>query len=108
MFKKTCYECGAKVDILFEGKCEKCYNEESPPIKEIKPLNMKYCNSCKKIHYNNQLLTIDEIKKRIKDIVKKHLVINENYKLNKLEINNFEIEGSKVIFDVKVDCDLEK
>lgn len=108
MFKKTCYECGAKVDVLYEGKCENCYSETSPPIAEIKPLNLKYCNSCKKIHYNNLLLTKKEIEERLPNIVKKNLVIDENYKLKKLEINNFEIEGPKVIFDVNVDCELKE
>lgn len=108
MFKKTCYECGAKVDTLFEGLCNKCISEDSPPIQEIKPLNLKYCNSCKKININNQLITKEELIKRLPDIVKRNIKINKNYKLENLEIKNFNIEGDKITFDVGVNCELKE
>lgn len=106
MFKKTCFDCGAKVDIVYEGLCENCYKEQNPPIKEIKPINMKYCNKCKKIVYSNQYYTKDEIKEKINDIVKKNLIINDGYILNEIKVLNFKVEGSKVSFDVEIDSDL--
>lgn len=106
MFKKTCFDCGAKVDIVYEGLCEHCFKEQKPPIKEIKPINIKYCNGCKKLVYNNQYYTRKEIDEKIHDIVKKHITINEGYILNELKILDFKIDGSKVSFDVEVDSDL--
>ncbi|MDA3855569.1 MAG: NMD3-related protein [Candidatus Woesearchaeota archaeon] len=108
MFKKTCYECGAKVDTLFEGLCSKCISEDSPPIQEITPLNLKYCNSCKKININNQLITREELERRLPDIIKRNIKINKNYTLENLEIKNFGIEGAKISFDVGVNCKLKE
>lgn len=108
MFKKTCYECGNKIDVLYEGKCEKCFTSENPPISEIKPLNIKYCNHCKKINYNNQYYEPVEFVERIVDLIKKNIIINQNYTLKELKIENFEIIGEKVAFDIEVDCDLKE
>ncbi len=107
MFKKTCFECGSKVDKLYEGKCSDCVKEQYPPIYEIKPLNLKICNFTKKIAYNNYYYEIDEIKKILHDIVRKNLVLNEQYNLVELYVENFEIDGHKVSFDIEVECVLK-
>ena len=106
-FLKTCYVCGEKVEKLWNGKCEACFKEEHPPIVEIKPINSKYCNSCKKIHYQNQLISLEELIERLPDIVSKNLVIDEHYVLNDLKIDDLEIKGENVSFEVKVDCSLK-
>jgi NMD protein affecting ribosome stability and mRNA decay len=108
MFKKTCYICGKKKDTLYEGKCKNCYKQEKPPIAQIKPINLKFCNFCKKIHYNNQLLTKEELEQKLPEIVKKNLTIEDNYKLEDIKIKNFEIEGEKVSFDIETNCKLVK
>ena len=108
MFKKTCFNCGNKVDKIYNGLCEECFKTDNPPIKEIKPINIKYCNSCKKLAYSNQYYTQKEIEEKINDIVKKHTVLNDNYVLNSLEVTNFNIDGAKVNFDVEIDCDLNE
>ncbi|MCA9496792.1 MAG: hypothetical protein KC589_07635 [Nanoarchaeota archaeon] len=105
-FKKTCFLCGAKEDKLYEGKCEDCFLEEKPPIKEIKPINLKICNMCKKIHYNNATLTIDDLEKIFPSVVKKNLILNSGFKLNELKIKEFSIDSNKLSFEVEVDCDL--
>jgi NMD protein affecting ribosome stability and mRNA decay len=107
MFKKTCYECGIKIDKLYEGKCKDCFKKEFPPITNIKPINLKFCNGCLKLNYNNQFLDKKEIERRLPEIVKKNLIINKHYKLNKLNIKNFEINGEKVSFNIEVDCELK-
>jgi NMD protein affecting ribosome stability and mRNA decay len=107
MFKKTCFLCGAKEDILYKGECSKCFKETNPPIVELKPINLQYCNTCKKIHYNNQLLTQEELEKRLPQIVEKNLIIEKNYTLKELNITNFEIVGEKVSFDIETDFDLK-
>ncbi len=108
MFKKTCYECGAKVDTLYEAKCEKCHREGNPPIADIKPIKIKYCNSCKKVFYSHQLISVKELKDRLPDIVKKHLTIDKSYDLEKIEIQDFQIMGSKISFDIEIDAKLRK
>ncbi len=107
-FKKTCFECGKKVDNLYDGKCEDCFKDNNPPVKEIKPLNLKICNMCKKIHYNNQLLTLDEIEELLPTTMKKRIILNEGYKLKEIEIEDFEQIGNKIVFNLKVDCDFDK
>ena len=107
MFKKTCYLCGKKEDELFDGKCIKCYKKENPPIVDIKPINLKFCNFCKRIHYNNQLLTVEELQDKLETIVRKNLTIDENYELKDLKIKNFEIKGEKVSFDIQTDCKIK-
>lgn len=106
-FKKSCFECGNKVDILYEGMCENCFRELNPPIEEIKPINLKICNMCRKVHYNNHFYTIDEIEQMLTNIVEKRLILNENYNLDSLEIANFEVKGHKLSFDVEVECYLK-
>ena len=108
LFKKTCFECGGKVDKLYDGICVKCVKEQIPPISELKPLNFKVCNSTKKICWNNYYYTHDEIENLLPEIVKKNLIINKEYELIDILIENFEIEGNKVIFDLEVNCNLRK
>lgn len=106
MFKKTCFDCGAKVDTIYEGLCEDCFKEQNPPIAEVKPINLKYCNSCKKLFYNNQLYERDEIEEKLPEIAQKNIIMNKHYKLNSVKIQNFEIDKAKVNFDIEIDCDL--
>lgn len=108
MFKKTCFECGAKIEDVYEGMCQSCYKEKNPPIKEIKPINIKYCNSCKRLFYNNQMYYPEEIENKIEEIVAKNLILDEKYELKKLTVENFIIEKATVNFDVEIDCDLKK
>jgi len=107
VFKKTCFECGEKVDSLKNGMCEVCFKEQFPPIKEIKTLNLKTCNVCGKISYNNHFYEVDEFEDMIPDIMKKRVTLNEGYVLNSIEVNDFEVKGAKVCFDVRVDCDFD-
>lgn len=108
VFKKVCFECGAKEEKLYEGKCLKCFKTDVLPIKEIKEINLKICNQCSKIHYNSGFYTVDEIEEMLPTIVKNRMIIDPNYILKKLDINNFEVRGSKLSFDISVDCDLKK
>ncbi|MEC8339618.1 MAG: NMD3-related protein [Nanoarchaeota archaeon] len=107
MFKKTCFSCGAKVDKLYEGICEDCVKEQYPPIYEIKPMNLKICNVTKTICYNNYYQEFDEIKKILPDIAKKHVVLNPQYELVSLQVENIEIIGNKLGFDINVECELK-
>jgi NMD protein affecting ribosome stability and mRNA decay len=101
-FKKTCFECGKKAEKLKENLCQDCFKEKISVIEEIKPINIKFCNMCKKIHYNNSLIELEEFKILLPNIVKKHLKINPNYKIEKIEIENFELDGVELDFDVKI------
>ncbi|MCA9459500.1 MAG: hypothetical protein KC550_03045 [Nanoarchaeota archaeon] len=105
-FKKTCFLCGIKEDKLHNGKCQACFLEENPPIKEIKPINLKICNMCKKIHYNNASLFSSELEKIFPTVVKKNLILNPGFKLNELKVKKFKINSNKLTFEVEVDCDL--
>lgn len=107
MFKKTCFSCGAKVDILFEGICEECVKEQYPPIYEIKPINLKICNVTKRISYNNYYHDFEELKKILPDITKKHVILNPQYELKELKLDNIELNGNKIGFDLEVDCELK-
>ena len=108
VFKKTCCECGAKVDKLYEGKCEDCFTMIHPPIEEIKPITLKVDNKSKEISYNSHFYPANEIEQMLPNIMKKRVVLNELYNLNEVWIENFQIKGNKVIFDVCVDCDLKE
>ncbi|MFW5704922.1 MAG: NMD3-related protein [Nanoarchaeota archaeon] len=105
-FKKMCFSCGAKVDSLYEGLCEECYGEQIPPIQEIKPINLKICNGCGKLHYNNQLYEVEEIQEMLPEILEKSIVLNKGYVLEDVDFDNFEIVGHKVSFDVIVNSHL--
>ncbi len=107
MFLKTCFSCGAKVKDLYEGNCEECFKKENPPISELKQINFKICNMSKKICYKSVYYDQEKIFKMMPDIIKKHLIINPHYILKDFQIENFEIEGHKVRFDLEVDCDLK-
>ena len=108
-FKKTCFSCGKKFDTLLEGNiCEGCFKEHNPPVKEVKPVNLKVCNQCGKIHVNNALQTIEDVEKMLPKMMKERVVVNVGYKLNDVEIKNFELEGNKIIFDLGIDCSLKE
>ena len=107
LFKKTCFDCGSKVDDLYDGRCEDCLKQEFPPIKELKQINFKFCNSTKKVCYNNYFYEREKIEEMLPDIVRKNLVLNDHYDLNELFIENFRIEGHKVSFDVGVDASIK-
>ena len=107
VFKKSCFSCGKKVDTLNEGMCDECYVEKFPPIKEIKPLNVKICNQCGKIHFNNSLYKVEDFEKIVPDVMKKKVVLNEGYKMNSLHIKDFEIESNKLKFGLEVDSDFK-
>ncbi len=107
-FKKMCFECGSKEDSLFEGKCLKCYKTVALPIKEIKETNFKICNQCRKVHYENGLYEIDKIEEMLPTIITRRIVMNKGYVLNSLSIANFEVKGSRLVFDVKIDATLNE
>lgn len=107
VFKKICFECGAKEEKLYDGKCLKCYKGEFLPIKEIKETNFKICNQCRKIHYENGLFTVDKIEEMLPTIIEKRIVLNPGYKLKKLRIDNFEVVNNKLIFDIEIDTDFK-
>ena len=107
LFKKTCYLCGEKDDKLYEGMCEKCLQEEVPPIYEIKPIAFKIDNVTKEICYNDSYYTFEEIVELLPNIVKNYVVINEPYILKELEVLNVELDGHTLSFDVEVDCDIK-
>ena len=106
-FLKTCYECGAREEKLYDGKCEDCFKKACPPIEEVKPINIKYCNTCKKIHYQNQLITREELIERLPDIARRNTVIDKHYSLNYIELENVEIKGDEVSFDITAHCSLK-
>lgn len=106
-FMKTCFSCGKKSQRLYDSMCEQCLKEQFPPIQEIKPINFKIDNMSKKISFKNAYHNAKEIEKMLPDIVKRNIVINEHYVLKELEIENFEIIGHKMNFDVVVDCDIK-
>lgn len=105
VFKKTCFECGSKVDEVRENLCLDCYKELHPPIAEIKPLNVKVCTVCEKISYNNHFFEVVEFEELLPDIMKKRVVLNDGYRLNSVEIFDLQIRGRQLEFNVEVDCD---
>ncbi len=107
-FLKTCYSCGKKTNELYESMCEECYKLKYPPIKELKPLNLKMCNSCKKIHYDNQFLTIEEIENILPQIILKNIELNKSYIFKKIEVENFINEKNRINFDFNIEVELEK
>ncbi len=107
IFGKSCFECGKKTKSLICGKCHKCYKKSYPPVKEIKPINLKICNQCKKIHINNSLHTLDEIKKILPNIMKKKITLNEGYTLKNISITDIGLEGNKLVFSMKIKTDIK-
>jgi NMD protein affecting ribosome stability and mRNA decay len=105
VFKKSCFECGKKVDVVKESLCLDCYKEQNPPIKEMKPMNMKYCNICGRIHYNNYFYPVEEFEEVLPNLLKKRIEFSDGYKLNSIKVDDFEVRGSKIGFDVEVDVD---
>lgn len=107
IFKKTCFSCGTKVDQVKEGLCEVCYRKENPPLKEIKPLNLKLCNMCGKIHYMNSLYTLDKIEIMLPSILEKNISLNKGYILKSVEIENFYLEGHNLEFEIILDTEFD-
>lgn len=106
-FKKTCFSCGSKEDKLYDNLCEKCFKEENPSLIDLKPIKVKYCNSCSQINFSNHMISRDEFEERLPSIVKKNLIIDDRYILNEIFIEDFNIKGSKVSFDVIIDTSLK-
>lgn len=108
VFKKVCFSCGKKVDNLKDGMCIDCYKDSFPPIKDIKPLNIKICNQCSKIYLSHSLISLEEFKERLPFNMTKAISLNEGYVLKDLAIKNFKLNNSKISFDLEVDCDFKK
>jgi len=106
VFKKICFQCGKKVDSLIDSKCEECFNFEFPPILEVKPMNIRICNVCRKIHYKHGLFSVEKIEEMLPDIARKSLILDPHYTLNKLWIENFKIMGNRFLFNIKIDASL--
>jgi len=104
---KLCYVCGNKEKSLFEGMCEECFRKKSEPVEDFKPLNLKICNMCKKIHYKNQLYTLEEFYTILPKILKERLVINKNYILKSISIENYGLDKEDLIFDTNIDFQLK-
>ena len=107
MLIRRCCECGAKAQRLYDNRCEACYQELFPPIKEIKPLNIKRCNQCGRFHLGNQLYDEAGLQEVLPQFVRKQLVLNPQYQLESLSIEDFSIEGEEVQFDVVVDTTID-
>jgi len=107
MFYKMCYSCGKKEKKLYEGLCRDCYQEFYPGVEEIKPLNLKICNKCKKIHYKNNLYTLEEIEKILPEIMRDNVVLSSNdYVIEDVKIDNLNLDGNKLCFDINIDTKL--
>lgn len=106
-FKRACCECGKKTNILIDGKCDECHTNEFPPIKDFKQITFQICNVTKKIAYNNMYYEQEKIIEKIPEIVESKLELNKGYFLKKLEVEDIEIVGHKVSFDVFVECSFD-
>jgi hypothetical protein len=40
--------------------------------------------------------------------IKSYLTLNEKYQLKEITVENFNVLGHKLVFDIVVDCDLKK
>lgn len=107
-FLKTCFSCGSKVKTVYEGFCIDCFREQYPPIKEIKPVKFKVCNISGKIAYKNTFYPEKELFERLPNIMKNYVVIDDNYKLEEIKVENVEVVGHKLSFDVVAECDIGK
>ncbi|MFT4244140.1 MAG: NMD3-related protein [Candidatus Woesearchaeota archaeon] len=106
-FKRKCCECGALSSILIDGKCEKCHRIEFPPIKEFKPIVLHFCNVTKKIAYNNIYYKQEVLFNKLPEIVASKIELNEGYELRQIEIDDIELDGHKVRFQINVECEFE-
>jgi len=104
---RSCYNCGKKTDKLREGLCYSCFEKIHPPVEEIKPLNLKYCNSCKQIFFKNKYYEEEVFLKILRKEIKNYVVLNNNYVLKKVEIKNFIYEKGKISFDLEVYTDFK-
>ena len=108
VFKKQCFVCGKKDDVLYEQQCEDCFTQNYPPIKEIKPLSLKIDNITGDISYNNHYYSQDEFFLLLPKIMKKNIVLHPRYSLKQYAIEDIHIKGHRLFFDVVVECDLKK
>lgn len=104
-FKRKCCECGKETQTLINGKCEECHCAQFPPIEEFKPLTLHFCNVTKKIAYNNIYYEQEDLLEKLPQIVTSKIKLNKGYTLNDVEIENIEIDGHIITFDVGVECD---
>jgi NMD protein affecting ribosome stability and mRNA decay len=105
MIKKQCFICGKKTNEILEGKCKDCLKQKVPLIKELKKNKFFICNYSKKIGYKNSYYSKKEFLNILPKILKKNIILNKEYKLNNVEIENFEIDGHRLIFDTNIDYD---
>jgi hypothetical protein len=108
VFKKRCFLCGKQTNRLYDQHCEECFSQEFPPIKEVKPISLKVDNITQDICYNNHYYPQKEFFKMLPEIMKKNIVLNQGYVLKEYSLENIEVKGHKLLFDIHVDCDLEK
>lgn len=50
---------------------------------------------------------IEEIEEMLPEIIKKYIVINPYYKLQGVSIEDFEVDGHKLMFEIVADCEFE-
>ncbi len=106
--KKTCYNCGKKVEKIKEGLCYDCFSKINPPLEDIKPINIKFCNGCKKLFFQNKYLEFDDFKKILEKNIEKYIKLNREYILKEVKIENLEYDKGKVSFDVTVETDIKE
>lgn len=104
-FKRKCCDCGTPTSVQINGKCEKCHCREFPPIEQFKTVTLHYCNVTKKIAYNNIYYEQEEMIEKLPHIVTSKIKLNKGYSLEDVEIENIEIDGHIMRFDVNIECD---
>ena len=108
VFNKYADHVAEAHNITKESLCLDCYKQINPPVKEVKAMNIKYCNICGRIHYNNYFYGVDEFHENLPMLMKKRVEVNDGYRLNEIRIVDFEVSGSKIGFDVLVDVDFQE
>ena len=99
--KKRCYKCSKEEKNLQEGLCKNCFLSENPLIEEFKPINLKVCNSCKKVHYRNKLYSQKEVKRLIPKWLVSHTKLNDRYLLKSVIVKSFKFQGHNLHFSVE-------
>lgn len=105
---RVCISCGKRVDKLKDGLCSFCVEAENSPIEEVKQINIKYCNFCKKIFFNNRYYLPEEFEEVLNKSIGRYVKVNENYDLISVSVENFVYERGKIFFDVDVDASLKR
>ncbi len=90
-----------------KGLCEECFKNKYPIIKEVKPFNIKFCNKCFRILIENKYYPIEEVENVLNKLIKKYVIINEGYKLKKLEVQNVSFESGTLKFNIEAEADIE-